>query len=176
MRFAQIHGERETRVRHLIEQHLERVGPRRSLLLTVMAIIWASIAVAVVVWALAKGFMESLWITLSVISGDPIDISVAVVLWAFLLLTVPLVRAVVVIWKTRQDERWEANTALDQLEERLFEDPSSTRHLDSPRERLAQHALADLELRILGAPQQDGSGCEARLIELAHHEKRRPPE
>jgi len=163
-------------VRHFIEQHLERIGPRRSLLLITMAIAWSSIAVAVVVWALVKGLMASLWITLAVASGSPIDIAVAVGLWAFLLLTVPLARAGIGVWKAWQDERWEAKTALDQLEERLFPDAPSTRHLDSPRERLAQRAMEELELSVLGAPQPEGSGCEARLIELANHEKRRPPD
>jgi len=163
-------------VRHLIEQHLEHIGPRRSLLLITMAIAWSSIAVAVVVWAVAKGLLETLWITLSIASGAAIDIAVAIGLWAFLLLTVPLVHAGVGMWKTWQDERWEAKTALDQLEEQLFPDTASTRHLDSPRERLAQHALEDLELRVFGAPQREGSGCDARLSELARHAKRRPPE
>jgi len=140
-----------------------------------MAIAWSSIAVAVVVWALAKGLIESLWITLAIASGKAIDIAVALGLWSFLLLTVPLVRAAVRMWKAWQDERWEAKIALDQLEERLFPQAPSTRHLDSPRERLAQRAMEDLELRVLGAPQPDGVGCEVRLIELARQEKRRPP-
>jgi len=163
-------------VRHLIEQHLERIGPRRSLLLITMAIAWSSIAVAVVMWALAKGMIESLWITLAIASGEAIDIAVAVGLWAFLLLTVPLARAALRIWKAWQDERWEAKTALDRLEERLFPDAPSTRHLDSARERLAQRAMEELELRVLGASQPEGIGCEARLIALAQHEKRRPPD
>lgn len=163
-------------MRHLIEQHLELIGPRRSLLLITMAIAWVSIAVAVVVWALAKGLMESLWITLAIASGEAIDIAVAVALWSFFLLTVPLVRAAVRMWKAWQDERWEAKTALDQLEERLFPDAPSTRHLNNPRERLAQRTMEELEIRVLGAPQPEGVGCEARLIELARHEKRRPPD
>ncbi len=161
-------------MRHLIEQHLERIGPRRSLLLTVMAITWGSIAVAVVVWAFAKGLMESLWITLAVISGNPVDIAVAIGLWAFLLLTVPLVRAAMTIWKTLQDERWEAKLALDQLETRLFDAASSTRHLTSSRDRLAERALADLELRILGEAQPEEGGCEARLVALDRKDKSRP--
>ena len=164
------------RVRHLIEQRLESIGPRRSLLLITMAIAWSSIAVAIVVWALAKGLMESLWITLAVISGDPSDIAVAIGLWAFILLTVPLVRAGLGVWREWQDERWEAKVALDQLEEQLFPGAPNTRHLDSPRERLAQRALEELELRVFGAPRQEGGACEARLSELAQHAKRRPPD
>lgn len=163
-------------MRHLIEQHLERIGPRRSLLLVIMAIAWASIAVAIAVWGLAKGLIESLWITLAVASADPVDIAVALALWTFLLLTVPLVRAVREVWKARQDERWEAHNALNQLEEKVFPAAPSTRHLASPRERLAQRAMDDLELRVLGTPQAEGSGCEERLIDLARQEEERPPD
>ncbi len=163
-------------MRHLIEQHLERIGPRRSLLLITMGIAWSSIAVAVVLWALAKGLMESLWITLAIARGNPVDIAVAIGLWTFLLLTVPLIRAGLAIWKAWQDERWEAKTALDQLEEQLFPGTPNTRHLDSPRERLAERALDELELRVFGSPQQEGGACEARLRELAQHAKRRPPD
>lgn len=160
-------------MRHLIEQHLEHIGPRRSLLLITMAIAWSSIAVAIVAWALAKGLMESLWITVAVTSGSPVDIAVAIGLWAFILLTVPLARAAVRVWKEWQDERWEAKLALDQLEEQLFPGTPNTRHLDNPRERLAERALEQLELRVFGAPQHEGGGCEARLRELAQHARRR---
>ena len=50
--------------------------------------------------------MESLWITLAIASGEPTNIAVAVGLWAFLLATVPLVRAGVGVWKEWQDQRW----------------------------------------------------------------------
>ncbi len=163
-------------VRHLIEQNLESIGPRRSLLLVTMAIVWASITVAIVVWALAKGVMETLWITLAIASGSPIDIAVAIGLWAFILLTVPLVRAGLGVWRKWQDERWEAKVALDQLEEQLFPGAPNTRHFDSPRERLAQRALEELERRVFGAPRQEDGACEARLKELAQHARRRPPD
>ena len=141
-----------------------------------MAIAWSSIAVAICVWALAKGLLETLWITLAIASGSPTDIAVAIGLWAFLLLTVPLVRAGISVWKAWQDERWEAKVALDQLEDELFPGAANTRHLDSPRERLAQRALDALELKVFGAPRQEAGGYEARLGELARHAKRRPPD
>jgi hypothetical protein len=168
-------------VRHLIEQHLERIGPRRSLLLITMVIAWLSIAVAIVVWAIAKGFVETLWITLAVASGDPTDILVAAVLWICLLLSVPLVRTGIGVWRAWTDERWEAKVALDQLEDELFPDVPSTRHIDNPRERLAQRAIDALELEVFGAPRENAGGFAARLRELARHAKKaatrlgRPP-
>jgi hypothetical protein len=119
--------------------------------------------------------METLWITLAVVSGAPVDIAVAIGLWAFLLLTLPLVRAGISAWRAWQDERWEAKVALDQLEDQLFPDTPNTRHLNSPRERLAQRALENLELRVFGQPQQEGDGFEARLSALARQAKKRPP-
>ncbi len=165
-------------MRHLIEKRLEEVGPRRALLLITMAIMWGSIAGAVVVWAIAKGLMETFWVTLAVLSGDPVDIAVAITLWVVLLTTVPLVRAVLSIWRAFQDERWKAQHALNQLEDRFPADAASSRHIENPRERLAVRGLEALETRVLGAPLEEGGDFEPRLIALAARgaSKDAPPE
>lgn len=152
-------------MRHLVERHLERVGSRRAFLLTVLAILWGSVAVAVVVWAIGKGVMESVWITLAVASGEFVDIAVAIVLWTVLLITIPLVKAVREIWQAFQDERWAAHVALNELEAQLPDQGRNSRHLDNPHDRLALRGLEALETEFLGAPAVEGD-LQPRVIAL----------
>jgi hypothetical protein len=161
-------------MRHLIEKHLDRVGSRRALLLITMAIMWSAVATAVVVWALAKGVMESFWITLAVRSGDPVDIAVAVALWSILLITVPLARAVLAIRRAWRDERWRAQAALNALEARYPDVAAPSRHLENPRERLAVRGIEALETLVTGAPAEAGGDFEPRLIELGRRIEARP--
>ena len=110
--------------------------------------------------------MESVWITLAVASGDPVDIAVAIVLWVVLLITIPLLRAVREIWKAWQDERWTAHVAINELEAQLPDQSHNSRHLDSPHERLALRGLEALETEFLGAPATEGD-LQPRVIALA---------
>lgn len=154
-------------MRHLIEHHLEQIGPRRSLLLTVMAVAWLSIGVGVIFWALGWGLLEIVWLTWEVRTGSPAAIAVALLAWLFVAASIPLVRAARGLWLAWRSERWEANAALDRLESAACRDVESTRHLDSPRERLAMHGLAELERRWLGEATHDTEAVEPRVAELS---------
>ena len=116
--------------------------------------------------------MESVWITLAVASGDPVDIAVAIVLWTVLLITIPLVKAVRAIWKAWQDERWAAHVALNELEGQLPDQSHNSRHLDNPHDRLALRGVEALEIEFLGAPAEEGD-LQPRVIALADALKRR---
>ncbi len=110
--------------------------------------------------------METIWITLALASGDPIDIAVAVVLWIVLLITIPLITAVRVVWGEWRDERWAAHVALNELEAQLANARPTSRHMDSPHDRLALRGLEALETEFLGAPASEGD-FQPRVITLA---------
>jgi hypothetical protein len=162
-------------LRHLIEEHLEQIGSRRSLHLTVMAVAWLSIGVGVLVWALGWGLFEIVWLTWEVRTGSAAAIAVALLAWLFIGATVPLMRAGRDVWRAWRNERWEANASIDRLESAVCSDAESTRHLDSPRERLAMHGLAEIERRWLGRATHDTDAVEPRVAKLPRRDRGAPP-
>ncbi len=136
-----------------------------------MAVAWLSIGVGVIFWALGWGLFEIIWLTWELRTGTAAAIAVALFAWLFVAGSVPLVRAAREIWTAWRTERWEANASIDRLERAVCSDAESTRHLDSPRERLAMHGLAEFERRWLGEATHDTAAVESRVAKLPDRER-----
>ena len=154
------------RWRPLVEKHLAEAGPNYGSLLLITLLLWVTVVLGVLLYAAAMGVWTVARWSWAARSLEPVDVSVAVVLWAFLALSALLAKNLRRIWLQRRDERWAAEVGLTRIEERAFPGQPTTAYLEEPRERLAHRGLEDLERRLLGKLQSEDLGVEERLIAL----------
>ena len=60
----------------------------------------------------------------------------------------------------------QAQKALSEIEERIFETANRSSTITRPRERLANRALTEIEVELLGKPQPADLTIEERIIKL----------
>lgn len=151
---------------HLIEKYLERVGPRLSTILLLTLLVWICIALGVFLYALGMGVYRAVLITLEAYEGDLRMIILAAVIWAFVLLSLPLGWAARRVWNEHRSERWGSESALDRLEKQLFPDENRADYTENARERLALRSLEAMEMEVLGKLQSSDLTVEERIIAM----------
>jgi hypothetical protein len=151
---------------HLVEKYLERVGPRLSTILLLTLLVWICIALGVVLYALGMGVYRTVMITREAFDGEPRVILLSVVIWVFVLLSLPLGWAARRVWQEHRGERWGSEGALDRLERQLFPDEQQANYTENARERLALRSLSAMELEVLGELQSSDLTIEERVIAL----------
>jgi hypothetical protein len=154
---------------HLVEKYLERVGPRLSTILLLTLLIWICIALGVVLYALGMGAYRTVMITREAFDGDPRVILLAVVIWVFVLLSLPLAWAARRVWQEHRSERWGSEGALDRVEKELFPDEHRANYTENARERLALRSLEAMEMEALGKLQSADLTVEERIIAMEAH-------
>ena len=105
---------------HLVEKYLDRAGPRLSTILLLTLLIWICIALGVVLYALGMGVYRTVMITREAWDGELRVILLAVVIWVFVLVSLPLGWAARSVWQGHRSERWGSEGALDRVEKILF--------------------------------------------------------
>jgi len=163
---------------HLIEKYLDRVGPRLSTVLLLTLLVWISIALGVVLYAVGMGIYRIVMITREAFGGDLREIALATAIWIFVLLSIPLAWAARYVWREHRSERWGAEGAIDRLQKQLFPDQHRDNCTDNARERLALRSLEAMEMEVLGELQSTDLTVEERIIALEAHTAARaaPPE
>jgi hypothetical protein len=154
---------------HLVEKYLERVGPRLSTILLLTLLIWICIALGVVLYALGMGAYRTVMITREAFDGDPRVILLAVVIWVFVLLSLPLAWAARRVWQEHRSERWGSEGALDRVEKELFPDEHRANYTENARERLALRSLEAMEMEALGKLPSADLTVEERIIAMEAH-------
>ena len=154
---------------HLVEKYLERVGPRLSTILLLTLLIWICIALGVVLYALGMGIYRTVMVTREAFDGDLRVILLALVIWIFVLLSLPLAWATRRVWQQHQSERWGAEGALDRVEKELYPDEHRAKYTENARERLALRSLEAMELKALGRLQSADLTVEERIIAMEAH-------
>lgn len=154
---------------HLIEKYLERIGPRLSTILLLTVLIWICIALGVVLYALGMGVYRTIMITREAFSGDLRVILTAVVIWIFVLVSLPVGWAARRVWQEHRSERWGSEGALDRVERQLFPHEDRANYTENARERLALRSMEAMESKVLGEPQTSDLTVEERIIALEMH-------
>ncbi len=153
-------------LRRLVESYLLEAGTRTAWMLMATFVAWGIIAVAIVLYA-SLSAVRIVWATTrAAIGGGAVNITLAIVIWLFVGLTLVLAAAARDVWLRRRDQRWAAETALDNLESLLYPDSNSTAHLERVRDRLAVRALESMEQRVPGRAISKDVGIEARPVAL----------
>ena len=150
----------------LIEKYFAKAGKRHSAVLLLTLLVWTSMALGVVLYFSATALYQVYVVTRAAFDGGTTEILLAVAVWVFILLSVPLVRGVRTVWLEHRNERRQADVALTKLSDRLYPNEPKTAYLEDPRERLALRALEAMEREVLGAPQATELSLESRLIAL----------
>lgn len=153
-------------LRRLVERYLIEAGPKTAWVLMGTFVAWAIIAIAAALYATLTGFRIVWEVSWAIRRGGVVDIVLAVALWTFVALTAVLAAAGRDLWLRWRSQRWSAESAFDNLDQRLFSTRGSTAHLEHLRDRLAVRALESMEERILGKPVSRDVGIEERLIDL----------
>jgi hypothetical protein len=154
---------------HLVEKYLERVGPRLSTVLLLTLLIWICIALGVVLYALGMGIYRTVMVTREAFDGDLRVILLAVVIWVFVLLSLPLAWATRRVWQGHRSERWGSEGALDRVEKELYPDEHRANYTENARERLALRSLEAMELKAFGKLQSTDLTVEERIIAMEAH-------
>jgi hypothetical protein len=152
---------------HLIEEYLDRIGPRRSTIILLTLLIWICIALGVILYAMGMGIYRTVMITREAFAGDLPDILLAAAIWILVLLSIPLAWAARRVWQAHRAERWGSEAALDRVEKHLFPTEHRVDYTENARERLALRSLEAMELELLGEHQSTDLTVEERVIALA---------
>jgi len=149
-----------------LERYIARLKARYGLMLLGTLLLWASLALAVVLYALLAGIWTFGKLTWAAVHGGIASILIALFLWIFFALSVALVVALRQMWLQSRRERWDAEIALDELESCLESSQTGTGYLEDLRSRLAERGLEALERRVLGEPGHKEDSMEQRLMAL----------
>ena len=162
----------------IFEKYLEQIGERRSLLLLGSILIWVSILLAIyaygigmggiAVWRITQGayWAISEIVTDRVYDADPWPIFMGAVVWILLIILIFPVRAARSVWRSYRRQEMQAQKALSEIEEGILETANRSSTIKRPRERLANRALAEIEVELLGEPQATDLTIEERIIKL----------
>ena len=162
----------------IFEKYLEQIGERRGLLLLGSILIWVSILLAIyaygigmggiAVWRITQGayWAISEIITDRVYDADPWPIFMGAVVWILLIILIFPVRAARSVWRSYRRQEMRAQKVLSEIEEGIFETANRSSTIKRPRERLANRALAEIEVELLGEPQATDLTIEERIIKL----------
>ena len=162
----------------IFEKYLEQIGERRSLLLLGSILIWVSILLAIyaygigmggiAVWRITQGayWAISEIVTDRVYDADPWPIFMGAVVWILLIILIFPVRAARSVWRSYRRQEMRAQKVLSEIEEGIFETANRSSTIKRPRERLANRALAEIEVELLGEPQATDLTIEERIIKL----------
>lgn len=150
----------------LTERYLDRVGPRTGILLLVTLLLWISALLGVLVYAVGAGLFALYLATRSAVQGDVTSMVIAAILWIFLLLSIPLFRGLLALWRERREQRLDAEPALSRLEKGLHGTVWKSDAREGPRERLAILALEAMERQALGETLSPDLTIEERILEL----------
>ena len=162
----------------IFEKYLEQIGERRGLLLLGSILIWVSILLAIyaygigmggiAVWRITQGayWAISEIVTDRVYDADPWPIFMGAVVWILLIILIFPVRAARSVWRSYRRQEMQAQKALSKIEEGIFETANRSSTIKRPRERLANRALAEIEVELLGEPQATDLTIEERIIKL----------
>lgn len=162
----------------IFEKYLEQIGERRGLLLLGSILIWVSILLAIyaygigmggiAVWRITQGayWAISEIITDRVYDADPWPIFMGAVVWILLIILIFPVRAARSVWRSYRRQEMRAQKVLSEIEEGIFETANRSSTIKRPRERLANRALAEIEVELLGEPQAADLTIEERIIKL----------
>ena len=162
----------------IFEKYLEQIGERRGLLLLGSILIWVSILLAIyaygigmggiAVWRITQGayWAISEIVTDRVYDADPWPIFMGAVVWILLIILIFPVRAARSVWRSYRRQEMRAQKVLSEIEEGIFETGNRSSTIKRPRERLANRALAEIEVELLGEPQAADLTIEERIIKL----------
>ena len=162
----------------IFEKYLEQIGERRSLLLLGSILIWVSILLAIyaygvgmggiAVWRITQGAYWALSeiVTDRVYDADPWPIFMGAVVWILLIILIFPVRAARSVWRSYRRQEMQAQKALSEIEEGILETANRSSTIKRPRERLANRALTEIEVELLGEPQPADLTIEERIIKL----------
>lgn len=162
----------------IFEKYLEQIGERRGLLLLGSILIWVSILLAIyaygigmggiAVWRITQGayWAISEIVTDRVYDADPWPIFMGAVVWILLIILIFPVRAARSVWRSYRRQEMRAQKVLSEIEEGIFETANRSSTIKRPRERLANRALAEIEVELLGEPQATDLTIEERIIKL----------
>ena len=162
----------------IFEKYLEQIGERRGLLLLGSILIWVSILLAIyaygigmggiAVWRITQGayWAISEIVTDRVYDADPWSIFMGAVVWILLIILIFPVRAARSVWRSYRRQEMRAQKVLSEIEEGIFETANRSSTIKRPRERLANRALAEIEVELLGEPQATDLTIEERIIKL----------
>tara|TARA_B000000460_G_scaffold205244_1_gene152303 strand:+ start:118 stop:624 length:507 start_codon:yes stop_codon:yes gene_type:complete len=162
----------------IFEKYLEQIGERRGLLLLGSILIWVSILLAIyaygigmggiAVWRITQGayWAISEIVTDRVYDADPWPIFMGAVVWILLIILIFPVRAARSVWRSYRRQEMQAQKALSEIEEGILETANRSSTIKRPRERLANRALAEIEVELLGEPQATDLTIEERIIKL----------
>ncbi len=162
----------------IFEKYLEQIGERRGLLLLGSILIWVSILLAIyaygigmggiAVWRITQGayWAISEIVTDRVYDADPWPIFMGAVVWILLIILIFPVRAARSVWRSYRRQEMRAQKVLSEIEEGIFETANRSSTIKRPRERLANRALAEIEVELLGEPQAADLTIEERIIKL----------
>ena len=160
----------------IFEKYLEQIGERRGLLLLGSILIWVSILLAIyaygigmggiAVWRITQGayWAISEIVTDRVYDADPWPIFMGAVVWILLIILIFPVRAARSVWRSYRRQEMRAQKVLSEIEEGIFETANRSSTIKRPRERLANRALAEIEVELLGEPQAADLTIEERII------------
>ena len=162
----------------IFEKYLEQIGERRGLLLLGSILIWVSILLAIyaygigmggiAVWRITQGayWAISEIVTDRVYDADPWPIFMGAGVWILLIILIFPVRAARSVWRSYRRQEMRAQKVLSEIEEGIFETANRSSTIKRPRERLANRALAEIEVELLGEPQAADLTIEERIIKL----------
>lgn len=162
----------------IFEKYLEQIGERRGLLLLGSILIWVSILLAIyaygigmggiAVWRITQGayWAISEIVTDRVYDADPWPIFMGAVVWILLIILIFPVRAARSVWRSYRRQEMRAQKVLSEIEVGIFETANRSSTIKRPRERLANRALAEIEVELLGEPQATDLTIEERIIKL----------
>ena len=105
-------------------------------------------------------------VTDRVYDADPWPIFMGAVVWILLIILIFPVRAARSVWRSYRRQEMQAQKALSKIEEGIFETANRSSTIKRPRERLANRALAEIEVELLGEPQATDLTIEERIIKL----------
>ena len=162
----------------IFEKYLEQIGERRGLLLLGSILIWVSILLAIYAYGIGMGGIavwritqDAYWaiseiVTDRVYDADPWPIFMGAVVWILLIILIFPVRAARSVWRSYRRQEMQAQKALSEIEEGIFETANRSSTIKRPRERLANRALTEIEVELLGEPQPADLTIEERIIKL----------
>ena len=122
----------------------------------------------IAVWRITQGayWAISEIVTDRVYDADPWPIFMGAVVWILLIILIFPVRAARSVWRSYRRQEMRAQKVLSEIEEGIFETANRSSTNKRPRERLANRALAEIEVELLGEPQATDLTIEERIIKL----------